>query len=360
MAGQDRQPDHPLTGAGLEDARRFSFFQLVRLLERHPGIKARVGHQGPAAAEALRFRPNTSLSFPATDVAEATPGESTAERPYRVNLTTNFLGLYGSTSPLPSFYSEQILWQDQEDNSVRGLLDLFHHRLISLFYRCWAKYRPAVQFEYRGDDRHTPRLFSLIGLGTQESREEAELPDTLSLLRYVGLLNQQPHSATALEAILTDYFAGVPVRLEQCTPRWVRIVERQRARLGQANCRLASDCSIGSRALGRRGSFRVWLGPLPWARYLEFLPDQEDTRVLGRLIRLFAPDHLDYELGLRVKKVPRLKLATRGAAASRARLGYTTWLHSKAPKAKDEETVLFGPDSLRTAQPGRPTKEEAA
>jgi predicted component of type VI protein secretion system len=111
--------------------------------------------------------------------------------------------------------------------------------------------------------------------------------------------------------------------------------------------------------LGRRGSFRVWLGPLSYARYLEFLPDQEDTRVLSRLIRLFAPDHLDYQLGLRVKKVPKLKLATKGATASRARLGYTSWLHSKAPAATDEETVLFEPDSLSAAQ-SAPTKEEAA
>lgn len=360
MAGQDRQPDHPVTGVELGDARRFSFFQLVRLLQRHAGITARVGHQGPAKAEVLRFRPNTSMSFPASDVAEVTPGDDKPDRPHRFNLMTNFLGLYGSTSPLPSFYSEKILWQDREKNSVRGFLDLFHHRLISLFYRCWAKYRPAVQFEYRGDDRHTPRLFSLIGLGTQEARDKAELPDTLSLLRYVGLFNQQPHSASALEAILTDYFDEVAVRLQQCTPRWVKIVERQRARLGQANCRLATDCSIGARALGRRGSFRVWLGPLPYSRCLEFLPDQQGARVLGRLIRLFAPDHLDYELGLRVLKVPRLKLTTRGKTVSRARLGYTSWLHSKAPGSADEENVVFGPDSLHAARQGRHDEEDAA
>src|SRR5205085_4597393 len=127
-----------------------------------------------------------------------------SQDPVRYRITVTFLGLYGSVSPLPIFYAEDILQSDEEPNPVREFLDVFHHRLISMFYRAWLKYRYHEQFSLNGLDLFSLRLFSLMGLGAQELRDVSGLPNT-RLLRYVGLFNQKPRSACALEGLISDF-----------------------------------------------------------------------------------------------------------------------------------------------------------
>jgi type VI secretion system protein ImpH len=72
MGAEERQslPDLTEALAGIErDARRFSFFRLVYLLERlYPKAPA-VGQLGPVVDERVRLRPDTSLIFASCDVA---------------------------------------------------------------------------------------------------------------------------------------------------------------------------------------------------------------------------------------------------------------------------------------------------
>src|SRR5262245_36535539 len=121
----------------------FSFFQLVALLERFHAPAARVGCEGPADKELLRFRSGTSLGFPASDISDFLQMEGSAAR---YEMVVTFLGLHGSVSPLPTFYAEDVLQNDDDGNPVREFLDVFHHRFISLFYRAWLKYRYHTQF----------------------------------------------------------------------------------------------------------------------------------------------------------------------------------------------------------------------
>ena len=52
-----------------------------------------------------------------------------------------------------------------------------------------------------------------------------------ALLFYAGLLAQHPHSASALEGLLQDYF-GVPVAVTQFIGQWLPLSEANRSRLG--------------------------------------------------------------------------------------------------------------------------------
>lgn len=352
MAAKDRAPDHPLTEALTTRAARFSFFQLVRLLERYYRPPARVGCHGPASAEILRFRPEASLGFPAGDISGLELIHAAGSASPRFRITTGFLGLYGSTSPLPSFYSEDILWEDPDNTRVRDFLDIFNHRLISLFYRCWQKYRYQAEFEDEKDDRFTMGLFALIGLGTPALRQAAGLADPRRFLHFSALLHQQPHSASALERLIRDYFEEIPVEIEQCTARWVPIRQEQLVSLGQSNCRLGLDCTIGSRVLGRRGSFRIRIGPLEYEQFLEFLPDQESYRTLRRLVGLFISDRLEFDVLVRVRRWSRLQLISKGVGQSLPRLGWNTRLFSEPPDEHKEESVVFCEAPVLAAQDG--------
>jgi hypothetical protein len=65
----------------------------------------------------------------------------TASSAHRV--TTTFMGLYGSTSPLPPLLHRGDRADEHQGQSAAGprVLDVIHHRMCRLLYRTWTKYR---------------------------------------------------------------------------------------------------------------------------------------------------------------------------------------------------------------------------
>lgn len=318
MADQDRGPDHSLIAALLREGFRFSFFQAVRLLQHSVPGAAPVGHQGPVDKEAVRFRPVLDLAFASSDVAKVTRGSGGDGQP-RYDVATTFLSIYGAVSPLPTYFTEELLAQD-DDSLQREFLDLFHHRAISLFYRVWEKYRYTSRFSPDGSDYFSKRFQMLLGL---DRLPENHRVGRVRLLGLAGLLTQVPRSASSLRSVISDYFEDVPVRVDSCVGRWLPIPEDQRNRLALTNTRLGRDLSLGERVFDRSCTFRIALGPMPLEEYMAFLPCGDRMPELRELTDLMNGDGLDYEVELRLREeeVPPLQLS-----GPSARLGWSTWL----------------------------------
>ena len=59
------------------------------------------------------------------------------------------------------------------DNVLWEFLDIFNHRMLSLFYRAWEKYRFAIAYERRDPEQPDPVthvLLHLIGIGCRRAR----------------------------------------------------------------------------------------------------------------------------------------------------------------------------------------------
>jgi len=322
MAGKDWRSPPDLKTDLLNEGHTFSFFQVLRLLRLLTADGAQDGLSPSSHAEAARIRPGLSLGFPAADVVgiEETPD---AETPFRV--MTTFLGLFGVSSPLPAFYTEDLLLEEAEDESVtRDFLSFVNDRLYSLLCDCWAKYRQHVQIVERRDEAHVERFYCLLGLGEGELRRD--LPDAYSLMRYLGLFTQFPRSALGLRTLLRDALVGLPVEIVPCMARWVRIPPDQRFIMGVSGGSLGVDTVVGEEIEDRMGKFRVRIGPLTRAQFQAILPEEPDYRKVDFLTHFYINEPLEYEI--------ELVLASGEAATpclgdpAWARLGWSTWVFS--------------------------------
>ena len=333
---------------------RFEFFQAVRVLERLFADREPVGRHEHPRREAARFRSHVSLAFPPSEIFALQPGkadDSGATSP--AELTANFMGLAGPLGALPTYWVSLLADPGFRTRSApfREFLDLFNHRLISLFYRAWEKYRPAIAFERGDEDRFSFYLFCLIGMGTQGSRGRMKVDDH-ALLFYSGLLAQRPRSAVALEGVLRDYF-GVPVWVRQFEGQWFQAnpetLTRIRASQGQNN-QLGVDAVLWERVWDPPARFRVRLGPLTFAQFEDFLPTGEGYARLVELVRLFVGDEYDFDIQpvLRRDQIPPAVLGR----ARTIRLGWSMWLTTRAAE-RDAEAAVFSAWRHQATEQGR-------
>ncbi|MBT1072776.1 type VI secretion system baseplate subunit TssF [Pelotalea chapellei] len=330
MAATAWQSPSPLIDDLLARGHEFSFDQVMRLARSVLGPDTAPELPESAWQERVRVRPDLSLAFPAADVARVKQDGA------GLLIETTFLGLYGSSSPLPTHYTEDLLDEAGADCSVsRDFLDILHQRMYQLYLQCFNKYRLFNQVVEEQNPRDRERLFCLIGLGEKELREG--LPDAWSLVRYAGLLSQFPRSASGLQTLLRDALGVHRVKVEQCVLRQVLIPVDQRMKLSLSGMCLGMNSILGSEMPDRSGKFRIHLGPLKKKEYDSFLPGTPRHEKLVRLIRLYITDPLDFDL--------KLVLAEREAEPIRlgesngARLGWNSWCF--AGDALDETSALF-------------------
>jgi type VI secretion system protein ImpH len=353
----------------------FDFFQAVRLLEKLAPDRRPVGHDAPPRIEAARFRAHISLSFPPSAIYQIERPAAPVPAP---TLTVTFMGMTGPNGVLPRHYTELLMRardaKGPERHVVRDWFDLFNHRLISLFYRAWTKYRFWLTYE-RGEyaqpdpDLFTLSLYSLIGLGSRSlrnrlrvaARQEAAVPqrervlarvDDLVLLYYAGLLAHRPRCAVSLERMLEDYF-GLPIRVLQFQGQWLQLDPENQSRLSAdgGNAELGVSVIAGARVWDVRGKIRLRLGPLGYARFLSFLPDQapvpqsKDFFKLTHLVRFYVGPQLkvDVQLVLKHSEIPMCQMHP--ARTDGPRLSWNCWLTSQ-PRDRDSEDAVFAGEEV--------------
>jgi type VI secretion system protein ImpH len=355
----------------------FSFFQAMRLLAKLSEGRHPVGHTGSPGEEVVRFRAHQSMSFPPSAIWELQRPTLKSSAPI---MTVTFFGLTGPSGILPRHYTELMLrlrdFKGPEKTALRDWFDLFNHRLISLFYRSWEKYRFFIPYERReyeseDPDAFTHALYSFVGLGTPglrgrlrisqwEARKEAPRERVLGrihdlgLLQFGGLLSHRPRNAVSLEGLLSGYF-GLPAQVAQFHGQWMRLDLENQTALGgpESSTALGLTAVVGERVWDVQGKIRIRVGPMSFAQFNEFQPDRaahperKAFFLLLHLARLYIGPELafDVQFILRAAEVPESSLLDDENAGPR--LGWNTWITSRAPERDVEDAVFEGEEIYR-------------
>jgi type VI secretion system protein ImpH len=355
MASQ-RRPQIPAVIEELfADAKRFDFFQAVRLLERD------VQRQGPAAEESrqavgrdavpkqelIRFRARQSLDFPVSEIDEVVRPDAagTAGQP---EMLVNFMGLTGPAGVLPRHYSQMIMAYGREGSAALvDFFDRFNHRLISLFYRAWEKYRAGILVEQNrfgqsaaDIDLFSFALFSLVGLGTGGQRGRMAIHDD-HFLYYSGCFSQRPPNPASLQGMLQEILKS-QVWVQQFFGQWLKLLPEEQTCMPRADevptlrVQLGGGAVAGERVWDMQSKFRVRIGPVGYAFFCRMMPSADRLLPTCQFIRTYVGPEFDFDvqLVLRGPEVPWCALD------GKARLGWNTWVRASAFQ-RDVDDVVF-------------------
>jgi type VI secretion system protein ImpH len=311
------------------------FFQALQLLERIYPDRQPVGLFEHPSREVVRLTAHTRLGFPASDVQSIHwPPEGAPV------MAVNFFGLTGPNGVLPHLYTLLLIERRfARDRRLQDFLDIFHHRMLSLYYQAWRKYRVAAGF---GSDEHrvTWYLKDLAGIGTKGLEDRQEVPDR-SLLYFSGLLALQPRSAVGFEHLLREFF-GAPVEIQQFAGAWYDLpLDAQCELIDEEGSprQLGLGAVAGDQIWDHSSKARIRIGPMPLERYRQFFPGTPTHNALRALARFYTAGQIDFDVQLVLarEQVPEYELGTDGAELP---LGLCSWAKTGDFEHDPDDAIL--------------------
>jgi len=332
MADKNGRPTPKLIDRLFREGHRFSFIQAFRFLLLHMRRSGLADISLHELSKRIRMRPELSLAFPETDITAIEPLSSP---PGTYRITAAFLGLYGASSPLPTFYTEDLLQEMSQDRSIsRDFYDIFNSRIYSLYFNIWKYYHLFFNLAEETNHSVLERLYCLTGLGEEGLRKT--VADPFKMLRYIGLATQFPRSAEGLRSMLADGLAEPALHITQCMERLAVIPTDQRLFLGSSGNILGENAYLGQVIADRAGNFRVHIGPVDKDTFDRYLPDQATFSQLDNLIRFYLDQPLTWDIEISLQ-TEGLATATLG---NRTLLGCNIWIFSDSA-APEECRALF-------------------
>jgi type VI secretion system protein ImpH len=385
---EGKTTDHLIDRLRGERCAGHDFFRLVRLLQAaHPHCPP-IGQSKTPQDDPVRFGQRPSLAFAPGAIDRLVPGLAP-------KLYVNFFGLLGPNGPLPLHITQLAARRQSEvpvrsreskpdpsapaippaaaghDGSAAGadreathehhvlrdFFDIFHHRLISLFFRAWAACQPTLDLDRDGRERFLSFVGSVWGASALDldrgDESGADCVPARARAYYAGRLASPVRNAEGLESILRDYFA-VPTVIDEFAGRWFDLPVEDRLKLGFPPGRavLGGNTIVGSRMWAVHLSFRITMGPMPFEPFQRLLPGAIAFRRLRSWVESYLGTELlwDLRLLLEAQEVPDTLLGRSG------RLGWTTWLKGGRRACAPGELVLSG-NHGEVAMPGEPGDE---
>jgi len=338
MASEIRDQAHAVNLQFLENPAGLSFFQAARRVECAASGKPRLGYSTRSTDDPVQFCQEPSLCFaPAALHRFIQPAHHNKPR-----LMVNFMGLLGPHGPMPFHITEYIHDRElnHDDHALARFLDIFNHRMISLFYRAWACHRQTVSHDRPKEDRFSSYIGSLFGIGLDLFRNRDEVPD-MAKLHFSGHLACQTRHAEGLRAILEKFF-GIKITIQEFVGQWITFPKRYRCRLGRSpdTATMGVNAVIGSRIWDCQQKFRIIMGPMCLKDYERMLPGSRSFARLKAWVQNYVGGELDWDVQLVLKagEVPAVCLGKTG------RLGWTAWLQNR-PFEKDSGDLILGEDA---------------
>jgi type VI secretion system protein ImpH len=316
----------------------FGFYAALRELECCYGTHPRLGHSARPSDDAIRLGQTPSMMF-----APSTLAAFVSKPHLPPQLKVYFFGVFGPNGPLPLHLTEYARnrVRDAKDSTFEDFADMFHHRLLCLFYRSWADKEPTVHLDRPAQDRFARYVGSLLGIGDASLSHRDSFPDHAKL-HFAAHLGCHTKHSEGLESILNDFFQ-VPVKVQEFIGEWLDIPKDSYCFIDTdyTTGQLGVSAIIGVRSWQCQHKFCITMGPLSLSQYESFLPIGDRLKNVLAAVNNYVGFEFNWDLNLILKKeeVPVARLGQYG------RLGWTSWLQT-SNRVKDANDLYLAREKM--------------
>lgn len=231
-----------------------NFYRFCECIERlHPDLPA-LGTTDTPSNEPIRFCHWLGLGFPSSELRMLE--QNPVKKVDTLKVYTTFLGLIGVDGILPYTFVTNIVCDPVGTQAFTALLDIFHHRLLTFYYRIWRKCRYPVSFSHASDPLSRCLFFLARPVVLKTPNE---LPPVHQYwLALLGFLGQRGRTVDGVSAIVRYLLPKMLVDVQQWYPTLVtmpsaRLVGRSSMlsvaeQIAQQHIRGLSKPSLGEQA----------------------------------------------------------------------------------------------------------------
>ena len=217
------------------------------------------------------------------------------------DVAVNFLGLYGSSSPLPIYYTEDIIDDaNQDNNGTREFVDVINRPVYRQYEIAQNKYQLFSRCVDHRDESLIERMFAFAGMSIPGIRNPCG-NDVYYLLPYLGIYSMMPRSKAGLQAIFEREFGEEDIEIFEYERSVCDIPEEQMMSLGKENSTLGNTCYLGTTIGCRDGAIMINISCDDMNEYASMLPGGAKLKKLSWLMTHYLIDRVDIKLSISCK-----------------------------------------------------------
>lgn len=317
------------------DLNRFGFHQLVESIAEASSINLDELENTLIGESIFRFFTNPKINFPVGDIEQLIILEEDGREIFQ--FLVNFLGLQGSSGPLPGSVLDEIA-EEHNNNPIQSIyLDFFNHHLITVFHQIWRKYKYYIKFNPNFSDNYSRNIMNLLGV----SRDFIEFThlNWYKIFYHLGIIQSGIRTKEALTSIIQHYFDLHDISLEEHVRKIVEVEVEQKNQVGIKNVVLGENFILGDKVESFSNKFRVNINNLKLDEFHQFLPNTKKYRHLQELIRFLLKDPLPYDVLLGLH--PDTKSTFILGKDNSSFLGWTTLININSGKSQSLNQIII-------------------
>lgn len=317
------------------DLNRFGFHQLVESIAEASSINLDELENTLIGESIFRFFTNPKINFPVGDIEQLIILEEDGREVFQ--FLVNFLGLQGSSGPLPGSVLDEIA-EEHNNNPIQSIyLDFFNHHLITVFHQIWRKYKYYIKFNSNFSDNYSRNIMNLLGV----SRDFIEFThlNWHKIFYHLGIIQSGIRTKEVLTSIIQHYFDLHDISLEEHVRKIVEVEVEQKNQVGIKNVMLGENFILGDKVESFSNKFRVNINNLKLDEFHQFLPNTKKYRQLQELIRFLLKDPLPYDVLLGLH--PDTKSTFILGKDNSSFLGWTTLININSGKSQSLNQIII-------------------
>lgn len=290
-------------------------FTLLRSLESSYAMCPKIGNEVRFEQNYFRFGQSANLAFQPQEL------DKILQKDRYIKVNIKGFGLFGPNGPLPLHISEYTYSKKhhQKEQTFNDFLDMFHHRLISLFYKAWRNAQDVVSLDHHDTWMFSRYIASIAGVADHRDFESND--HLYNQLYYSSYFLNKNMPIANLKSMLINYFK-VPIEIKENIGQWLDATEFSTSLSIQNTQTLGEGLLIGDKIFDATQKFRIQIGPLSPDIYLKFLQGKEFAKKLLMWVEQFCRYQYQWDIELIIDKV-KIDQKTLGQGLT---LGFTSWI----------------------------------